>query len=172
MKMMLTYTSLISAFSRELLKRGIAICLGGYPATPIISSRARFCISAAHTKEDLGKCYCCHHQASLSLTLWSFFRRCIGQNQWSWWSPHAEACQGPKECWYLIKSLSLFLSLFLPLVLSFFIYSFFVIVFACSPFFFLINPPFVQFIYCKPVMIFSIEEIMRWWYTILQWRLL
>ncbi|CDH52203.1 serine palmitoyltransferase [Lichtheimia corymbifera JMRC:FSU:9682] len=43
----------IPAFSRELLKRGIAICLGGYPATPIISSRARFCISAAHTKEDL-----------------------------------------------------------------------------------------------------------------------
>lgn len=64
---------IISAFSRELLKRGIAICLGGYPATPIISSRARFCISAAHTKEDLGKCYCCHHLASLSLTLWSFF---------------------------------------------------------------------------------------------------
>lgn len=60
---------IISAFSRELLKRGIAICLGGYPATPIISSRARFCISAAHTKEDLGKCYCCHHLASLSLTL-------------------------------------------------------------------------------------------------------
>ena len=25
----------------------------GYPATPVISSRARFCISAAHTKEDI-----------------------------------------------------------------------------------------------------------------------
>ncbi|KAI7856996.1 pyridoxal phosphate-dependent transferase [Circinella umbellata] len=41
------------AFSRGLLERGIAICLGGYPATPIISSRARFCVSAAHTREDL-----------------------------------------------------------------------------------------------------------------------
>lgn len=25
----------------------------GYPATPIITSRVRFCISAAHTREDL-----------------------------------------------------------------------------------------------------------------------
>lgn len=44
-----------SAFSREMLKRGIAIVVVGYPATPIISSRARFCISAAHTREDLDK---------------------------------------------------------------------------------------------------------------------
>ncbi|KAI8137261.1 pyridoxal phosphate-dependent transferase [Fennellomyces sp. T-0311] len=43
----------ISAFSREMLKRGVAICVVGYPATPIISSRARFCVSAAHTREDL-----------------------------------------------------------------------------------------------------------------------
>ncbi|KAI9270164.1 pyridoxal phosphate-dependent transferase, partial [Helicostylum pulchrum] len=45
----------ISAFSREMLKRGIAIVVVGYPATPIISSRARFCISSAHTREDLDK---------------------------------------------------------------------------------------------------------------------
>lgn len=44
-----------SAFSRELLKRGIAVVVVGYPATPIISARARFCISASHTKHDLGK---------------------------------------------------------------------------------------------------------------------
>ncbi|KAG0164630.1 serine palmitoyltransferase component [Apophysomyces sp. BC1034] len=43
----------ISAFSRETLKRNIAICVVGYPATPIISSRARFCVSASHTREDL-----------------------------------------------------------------------------------------------------------------------
>ncbi|KAG2204342.1 hypothetical protein INT47_009384 [Mucor saturninus] len=43
----------IPAFSRELLKRGIAVVLVGYPATPIISARARFCISASHTKQDL-----------------------------------------------------------------------------------------------------------------------
>lgn len=43
----------IPAFSREMLKRGIAVVVVGYPATPIITSRVRFCISAAHTIEDL-----------------------------------------------------------------------------------------------------------------------
>ena len=43
----------IPAFSREMLKRGIAVVVVGYPATPIITSRVRFCISAAHTMEDL-----------------------------------------------------------------------------------------------------------------------
>lgn len=43
----------IPAFSRELLKRGIAVVVVGYPATPIISSRARLCVSATHTKNDL-----------------------------------------------------------------------------------------------------------------------
>jgi hypothetical protein len=43
------------AFSRELLKHGIAVCVVGYPATPIITSRARFCLSASHTKDDIGK---------------------------------------------------------------------------------------------------------------------
>ncbi|KAI9486599.1 MAG: pyridoxal phosphate-dependent transferase [Benjaminiella poitrasii] len=43
----------IPCFSRELLKRGIAVVVVGYPATTIISSRARFCISASHTKRDL-----------------------------------------------------------------------------------------------------------------------
>jgi hypothetical protein len=33
--------------------RGIAVVVVGYPATPIITSRVRFCISAAHTEEDL-----------------------------------------------------------------------------------------------------------------------
>jgi serine palmitoyltransferase len=44
---------LFRAFSRECLKRGLAVVVVGYPATPIITSRARFCISAAHTREDL-----------------------------------------------------------------------------------------------------------------------
>ncbi|RUP43953.1 pyridoxal phosphate-dependent transferase [Jimgerdemannia flammicorona] len=43
----------IPAFSRELLKRGIAVVVVGYPATPIITSRARFCISASHTMTDI-----------------------------------------------------------------------------------------------------------------------
>jgi serine palmitoyltransferase len=41
------------AFSRKLLKRGLAVVVVGYPATSLIESRARFCVSAAHTREDL-----------------------------------------------------------------------------------------------------------------------
>ena len=36
----------IAAFSRECLKRGLAIVVVGFPATSVIMSRARFCISA------------------------------------------------------------------------------------------------------------------------------
>ena len=45
----------MSAFSHELLKRKISVVIVGYPATPLISSRARFCLSAAHNKEDLDR---------------------------------------------------------------------------------------------------------------------
>lgn len=45
----------IAAFSRECLARGLAVVVVGFPATPIISSRVRFCISAAHTRADLDK---------------------------------------------------------------------------------------------------------------------
>lgn len=43
------------AFSHEMLKRKIAVVVVGYPATPLVSSRARFCVSAAHNKEDLDR---------------------------------------------------------------------------------------------------------------------
>jgi serine palmitoyltransferase len=43
----------IPAFSRECLERGLAVVVVGYPATPIITSRARFCMSSAHTRQDL-----------------------------------------------------------------------------------------------------------------------
>lgn len=43
----------IAAFSRECLARGLAVVVVGFPATPIINSRVRFCISAAHTRADL-----------------------------------------------------------------------------------------------------------------------
>lgn len=33
--------------------RGVAIVVVGYPATPIVESRVRFCISASHTQEQL-----------------------------------------------------------------------------------------------------------------------
>jgi len=43
------------AFGREMLKRNIGVVVVGFPATPIIESRARFCISAAHSKEMLDR---------------------------------------------------------------------------------------------------------------------
>uniref|UniRef100_A0A6B2L2A3 serine C-palmitoyltransferase n=1 Tax=Arcella intermedia TaxID=1963864 RepID=A0A6B2L2A3_9EUKA len=51
--LMLYYPSKIAAFSRECLKRNIACVVVGFPATPLLMSRARFCISAGHTKGDL-----------------------------------------------------------------------------------------------------------------------
>jgi serine palmitoyltransferase len=41
------------AFSRMCLERGLAVVVVGYPATSLIESRVRFCISANHTREDL-----------------------------------------------------------------------------------------------------------------------
>ncbi|CDF39840.1 serine palmitoyltransferase, LCB2 subunit [Chondrus crispus] len=43
----------IAAFSRECYKRGLAVVVVGFPATPLLLSRARICLSAAHTREDL-----------------------------------------------------------------------------------------------------------------------
>ncbi|GAA6108818.1 N-ethylmaleimide-sensitive factor b, partial [Tachysurus ichikawai] len=51
--MMLYLPAKIGAFGREMLKRNIGVVVVGFPATPIIESRARFCLSAAHTKETL-----------------------------------------------------------------------------------------------------------------------
>ncbi|KAL1898298.1 serine palmitoyltransferase component [Ceratocystis pirilliformis] len=45
----------MAAFSQEMLNRKISVVIVGYPATPLISSRVRFCISAAHNKEDLNR---------------------------------------------------------------------------------------------------------------------
>ncbi|KAI8809477.1 pyridoxal phosphate-dependent transferase [Cladochytrium replicatum] len=51
--MLLFHPCKIPAFSREMLARNIAVVVVGAPATPIITSRVRFCLSAAHTIEDL-----------------------------------------------------------------------------------------------------------------------
>uniref|UniRef100_A0A667ZW41 serine C-palmitoyltransferase n=1 Tax=Myripristis murdjan TaxID=586833 RepID=A0A667ZW41_9TELE len=53
--MMLYMPAKIGAFGREMLKRNIGVVVVGFPATPIIESRARFCISAAHTKHMLDR---------------------------------------------------------------------------------------------------------------------
>ncbi|XP_076874265.1 serine palmitoyltransferase 2b isoform X2 [Brachyhypopomus gauderio] len=51
--LMLYMPAKIGAFGREMLKRNIGTVVVGFPATPIIESRARFCVSAAHSKEML-----------------------------------------------------------------------------------------------------------------------
>ncbi|GMG56545.1 unnamed protein product [Ambrosiozyma monospora] len=43
------------AFSRMMMERGIAVVVVGYPATDLITSRVRFCVSSALTKEDIDK---------------------------------------------------------------------------------------------------------------------
>lgn len=50
---MLYHPAKIAAFSRECLSRGLAVVVVGAPAVPIGGARARFCLSAAHTKNDL-----------------------------------------------------------------------------------------------------------------------
>lgn len=44
---------LLAPLSRRCLERGVAIVVVGYPATPLLMSRIRFCVSACHTREDL-----------------------------------------------------------------------------------------------------------------------
>ncbi|CAK8698210.1 serine palmitoyltransferase 2-like [Clavelina lepadiformis] len=43
----------LGAFSREMLKRGFAVVGVGFPATPIVESRVRFCMSAALTDKQI-----------------------------------------------------------------------------------------------------------------------
>jgi len=50
---MLYYPAKVAAFTRECLRRQIAVVVVGFPATPLLMARARFCISACHSKEDL-----------------------------------------------------------------------------------------------------------------------
>ena len=51
--LMLFNPSKTIAFSRLLLERGIAVVVVGFPATKVTQSRARFCLSASHTREML-----------------------------------------------------------------------------------------------------------------------
>merc|ERR1712070_520711 len=50
---MLYFPAKIAAFSRECFNRGLAVVVVGFPATSVILSRVRFCISAGHSREDL-----------------------------------------------------------------------------------------------------------------------
>ncbi|EMC97986.1 hypothetical protein BAUCODRAFT_66436 [Baudoinia panamericana UAMH 10762] len=67
--LLLYHPAKIPAFSHEMLKRKIAVVVVGYPATPLISSRARLCVSAAHTKDDLDRLLAACDQAGDVLQL-------------------------------------------------------------------------------------------------------
>lgn len=51
--LLLAPADLIAAVSRQLFDRHIAMVVVGFPATPLFLGRARICISAAHTREDM-----------------------------------------------------------------------------------------------------------------------
>ena len=53
MPIMLFQPGKIAALSRECLARGVAMVVVGFPATPLLTARARVCVSAAHSREDL-----------------------------------------------------------------------------------------------------------------------
>jgi serine palmitoyltransferase len=53
--LMLYHPAKMPAFSREILRRKISVVVVTYPATPLELSRARLCVSAAHTKDDLDR---------------------------------------------------------------------------------------------------------------------
>jgi serine palmitoyltransferase len=51
--MMIYMPSKMLAFSRLMQENGIACVVVGFPATPIVSGRVRFCLSASHSREQL-----------------------------------------------------------------------------------------------------------------------
>ena len=53
MPVMIFQPAKLSAASREMLRRGVAVVVVGFPATPLLTARMRVCISAAHSREDL-----------------------------------------------------------------------------------------------------------------------
>ncbi|TYZ63620.1 hypothetical protein PybrP1_011868 [[Pythium] brassicae (nom. inval.)] len=50
---MLFHMSKVGEFSRLCLQRNLAVVCVGFPATPLLLARARFCVSAAHTRADI-----------------------------------------------------------------------------------------------------------------------
>ncbi|XP_044516655.1 serine palmitoyltransferase 3 [Gracilinanus agilis] len=53
--LLLYMPSKVAAFSRKLLKRKIGTVVVGFPATPLVEARARFCMSSSHTQEMLDR---------------------------------------------------------------------------------------------------------------------
>jgi serine palmitoyltransferase len=52
--MLIFHPGKLATFSRLMLQRhNIVVVVVAYPATPLVSGRARFCVSAAHTVADM-----------------------------------------------------------------------------------------------------------------------
>ncbi|CAL9688094.1 unnamed protein product [Knipowitschia caucasica] len=67
----------VVAFAREMLERRIGVVVVGFPATPITEARARFCLSAAHTRDMLDLVL--HHMNEVGdLLCLKFSRRNLG----------------------------------------------------------------------------------------------
>jgi len=66
---MLYHPAKIPAFSHEMLRRKISVVVVGYPATPLITSRARFCVSAAHNKDDLDRLLAACDEVAVNMDL-------------------------------------------------------------------------------------------------------
>lgn len=58
---------IFSAVARTLTARQIAVVGVGFPATPLMEGRIRYCLSASHTKEQLE--YACNTIDEISETL-------------------------------------------------------------------------------------------------------
>lgn len=43
----------LAAFARGVQERGVAVVVAGYPGVPILSARARLCVSAAHSETEI-----------------------------------------------------------------------------------------------------------------------
>jgi len=69
MPIMLYNPGKIPAFSRECLARNLAVVVVGFPATPLLLSRARICISAAHSRADLQEALAVFREIVTSLGL-------------------------------------------------------------------------------------------------------
>jgi len=53
MPVMIFNPAKVAAASREMLRRGVAVVVVGFPATPLLTARMRVCISASHSRDDL-----------------------------------------------------------------------------------------------------------------------
>ncbi|MEQ2198668.1 serine palmitoyltransferase, long chain base subunit [Xenoophorus captivus] len=75
----------VVAFAREMLERRIGVVVVGFPATPITEARARFCLSASHTRDILDQVL--HHMNEVGDLLCLKFSR---RKRSSWPDP----CKG------------------------------------------------------------------------------